>query len=933
MLEARLPGPKNLHSRLTRAAGSLRGRDWPRLILFAATRRETAYCTHLVLAALLFSPFLLFGHVFAGNQDFLLENYPMLLLAKHDFWHGSLGLWNPYAFSGVPQAAEANTPLLFPENWLLFLVPTRFFFSAVTFVAFIKVWLIGVAAYRFYCAELLNRRWALFASIALQLSGLTLFFLGTYVGLSIELYYLILLALIWTAPRRSALANYISWSLVTIMMLMAGDIAHSAYALLSAGFLVLYRCFSRRSLGRIVQFLALFTASSATALAVFAVRLLPTLRTAEIGSSLTGCCEPNFSNASFLIARYFDSEILGINFADSLHFIANTAPLLKGLQLHAMGTGFFGVSAVILAIWMLSSEKSPKTAFWSIFVVVGLSATIFAQPFDAFTRILLSPIYHILGLQIFFLIGLPALAGFGGMSVEQSLRRGRLSRLTIEFVVFAIIVAALFILMILIRNVKLLSPNGSNWARIVVCVVLALSALVLWVRQLWPSLIMRVGMCALAGTFVASFGAVLFYSESNAMFQSHMKNLAIELCLFSAVGIALTLLLQKRSELLKLAGPWCALIALPACLVVMLYPWTTRLYQLVPHDDGVILAALGALRFLLGVAILFMAMNLVQLGRLPRRAIYIVALALAIFELVPAGKIHDQFGGVNPFYRGTLYPAIDDAVDTDGQRVDFSDYRLNFPNTFLRLPFYNKLFGSTNEVCASINVAYAVRSYGGYTDSIPTRNSTFAANWGTLQQPTDYCIYANQQNGRFLDLAAVGYQYDAEQFAVVRRPDALSRFILFTNFEVIADDGATLKRLKEPSFQPLRELVLKENPGLESNSSVEDGENLAYTEISADHIELTVHSKGAALVLFDDSFDDGWKAKVNGHAQRIFRANYNFMAVPIPAGESHIVLTYWPAAFEIGAICAAIGLMIFGVAFAIFVVRRIQANRIMAAVQ
>lgn len=927
MLDRRLKERRKLGRRVIDAVESLRGRDWARLILFASTRRETAYCTHLLLAALLFSPFLLFGRVFAGNQDFLIENYPMLLLAKHEFLHGSLGLWDPYSFSGSPQAVEANTPLLFPENWLLFIVPTRFFFSTVTFAAFVKVWLIGVAAYRFYSAELLSRRWALFASIAMQLSGITLWFFGTYVGLSIELYYLILLALIWTASCRRVLENYILWSVATTMILMAGDIAHSAYALLSAGILVLYRCSSRGSLERIVRFLALFTASSATALVISAIRSLPIVQAIRSSASVSGCCRPHLANASFLVARYFDSEILGVNFAESRQFFYNISPVFRGLQLHALGTGFFGVSAALLAIWMLASEKSVKAAFWSLFVVVGLSTTIFVQPFDTIVTVLLSPVRHLLGIQTVFMIGLPALAGLGGMSLERSLRQDRISRLTIEFVVFAVIVVALFIMMVLIRNIDPLSRIGSNWARLLVCGLLALSALVLWVRQLWPSLVMRLGMYALVGTFSAAFGAVLFYSDANATFMSHLKNLAVELCLFSAVGIALLLFWQNRKDLLERAAPWCIAIVFPACLVVMLYPWTARLNQPVPHAGSLVLAGLGAIPFLLGVAILFIAIHLAKIGRLPRQSVYIVAFALLIFELVPAGRVHDQFGGINPFYNGNLYPPLQTSVDTDGQRVNFADYRVNFPNTALKLSFYDELFDSSNEICASINVAYGLRSYGGYTDSIPTRDSAFTANWSTLQEPTDYCIYANQENDRFLDLSAVGYQYSPKQGTFVRRPGALPRFALFTSFDLVDDDSAALKRLKDPTFQPLRELVVEADPGIESHASVSNGEKLVYSERNEDHIELTVHSDSSALVMFDDSFDDGWRAKVNGRVQGILRANYNFMAIPIRAGESHIVLEYWPKAFEIGLICAISGLFVLALAVAMYIIQGVRPKR------
>ena len=61
-------------------------------------------------------------------------------------------------------------------------------------------------------------------------------------------------------------------------------------------------------------------------------------------------------------------------------------------------------------------------------------------------------------------------------------------------------------------------------------------------------------------------------------------------------------------------------------------------------------------------------------------------------------------------------------------------------------------------------------------------------------------------------------------------------------------------------------------------------------------------------------------------------ANYNFMAIPIPAGESNIVLEYRPFGVSIGAICAAASLIVMALAFAVYLVRRRQAGRPSVAV-
>src|SRR5438128_872212 len=87
-------------SRLPHLSDWFERRDLGRRVLLAANDRQTAYCVHLILAALFFSPFFLFGYTLFANADLVMHNYPMLLLAKRNFLSGSLGLWNPYTFSG-----------------------------------------------------------------------------------------------------------------------------------------------------------------------------------------------------------------------------------------------------------------------------------------------------------------------------------------------------------------------------------------------------------------------------------------------------------------------------------------------------------------------------------------------------------------------------------------------------------------------------------------------------------------------------------------------------------------------------------------------------------------------------------------------------------------------------------------------------------------
>jgi len=54
------------------------------------------------------------------------------------------------------------------------------------------------------------------------------------------------------------------------------------------------------------------------------------------------------------------------------------------------------------------------------------------------------------------------------------------------------------------------------------------------------------------------------------------------------------------------------------------------------------------------------------------------------------------------------------------------------------------------------------------------------------------------------------------------------------------------------------------------------------------------------------TFFPGWKARVNGAPAPVFRADYAFCAVELPAGESSIELYYQPSSFRTGAWIAAL---------------------------
>ena len=68
---------------------------------------------------------------------------------------------------------------------------------------------------------------------------------------------------------------------------------------------------------------------------------------------------------------------------------------------------------------------------------------------------------------------------------------------------------------------------------------------------------------------------------------------------------------------------------------------------------------------------------------------------------------------------------------------------------------------------------------------------------------------------------------------------------------------------------------------------------------------IQVEAPGPAMVFISQAYYHNWKARVDGKAVPLWRANYAFQAVEVPAGRHEVTLMYRDKMFRIGALLAA----------------------------
>ncbi len=93
-------------------------------------------------------------------------------------------------------------------------------------------------------------------------------------------------------------------------------------------------------------------------------------------------------------------------------------------------------------------------------------------------------------------------------------------------------------------------------------------------------------------------------------------------------------------------------------------------------------------------------------------------------------------------------------------------------------------------------------------------------------------------------------------------------------------------------------------------------------QFGAQRAIVTVETPGPGMVVIAQAYYHNWKARVDGRPARLWRANYAFQAVAVPAGRHEVQLDYQDKAFRVGAIISGLAVLACAAAWIKFGARR-----------
>ena len=137
-------------------------------------------------------------------------------------------------------------------------------------------------------------------------------------------------------------------------------------------------------------------------------------------------------------------------------------------------------------------------------------------------------------------------------------------------------------------------------------------------------------------------------------------------------------------------------------------------------------------------------------------------------------------------------------------------------------------------------------------------------------------------------------------------PEPLPRAYLVNAFDLAAGPEDALHKSLEEGF-PLGDRVVLEEPP-EPEPAVARG-RVVSADYGRNHVRIHVSTTGPMLLVLNDRWYPGWKARVNAAEAPVMRAGGIFRAVSVPGGDSEVEFRFRPRGIRASAAATLLGLL------------------------
>jgi uncharacterized membrane protein YfhO len=132
--------------------------------------------------------------------------------------------------------------------------------------------------------------------------------------------------------------------------------------------------------------------------------------------------------------------------------------------------------------------------------------------------------------------------------------------------------------------------------------------------------------------------------------------------------------------------------------------------------------------------------------------------------------------------------------------------------------------------------------------------------------------------------------------------DAAPRFFLTTDVRPYTSTVDFEHQIFSQNFQPGKTVLVASKDKQTIPTLTPSQQTLNLLSYEPNQVKISVNTDTPKLLFISDTYDTGWNAIVNGKPATVYRADYAFRGVLVPAGKSTVLLTYQPKSFTVGLI-------------------------------
>ncbi|HXM46518.1 MAG TPA: YfhO family protein [Pyrinomonadaceae bacterium] len=163
---------------------------------------------------------------------------------------------------------------------------------------------------------------------------------------------------------------------------------------------------------------------------------------------------------------------------------------------------------------------------------------------------------------------------------------------------------------------------------------------------------------------------------------------------------------------------------------------------------------------------------------------------------------------------------------------------------------------------------------------------------------------------------------------IYRVPRALPRAFVVPTILTVPDAETSLRTLIDEKFDARRAAIViaESQTGLPSfdPAVTESGGTCSIITDRLNDVEIEVSTPRPGMLVLNDSWDAGWKARIDGIEQPVLQANYAFRGVVVPPGNHRVTFLYRPRLLLIGIYISVATMLLLAIAGIGFGVRRLR---------